>query len=208
MALLLHATIRHPEVPLFPPNVRDLIPEGSTTIPPSKITTAQTAQSTKQAAPLQTHPILSPPNGHNSTSGGNSDLDPAEAQLLGEIKRTAPASPPKSHPPTHALAPTPTPITTTNPLHPDPDPAILSPPTNNAGDQLDDYDDSYDTDPPAHYPKAGNGLARTLRPDSEDLGWLVDDNFEVFSHGWKADGSAVGADGGFGGMEGVEGGKA
>lgn len=61
--------------------------------------------------------------------------------------------------------------------------------------QADDYDDGYDTDPPAHYPKAGNGLARTLRPESEDLQWLVDDNFEVFSHGWKGDGSGIGADG-------------
>ena len=40
----------------------------------------------------------------------------------------------------------------------------------------------YDTDPPAHYPKPGNGLARTLQPDFEDLEHLVDDNFEVFSH--------------------------
>ncbi|KAH7138918.1 CoA-transferase family III domain-containing protein [Dendryphion nanum] len=59
----------------------------------------------------------------------------------------------------------------------------------------DEFDDGYDTDPPAHYPKAGNGLARTLRPEIEDLPWLVDDNFEVFSHGWKGDGSGVGADG-------------
>jgi hypothetical protein len=81
-------------------------------------------------------------------------------------------------------------------------------PTNHAGDQLDDYDDGYDTDPPAHYPKPGHGLARTLRPESEDLGWLVDDNFEVFSHGWKADGSGVGADGTFTNMEGVESGRA
>lgn len=42
--------------------------------------------------------------------------------------------------------------------------------------------DGYDTDPPAHYPKPGNGLSRTLRPDFEDLEHLVDDNFEVFSH--------------------------
>jgi len=42
--------------------------------------------------------------------------------------------------------------------------------------------DGYDTDPPAHYPKPGNGLARTLQPEFEDLEHLVDDNFEVFSH--------------------------
>jgi hypothetical protein len=62
-----------------------------------------------------------------------------------------------------------------------------------AGNQYDE-DDGYDTDPPAHYPKAGNGLARAMRPESEDLQWLVDDNFEVFSHGWKGDGSGLGAD--------------
>ena len=62
-----------------------------------------------------------------------------------------------------------------------------------AGNQYED--DGYDTDPPAHYPKPGNGLARTLRPESEDLNWLVDDNFEVFSHGWKGDGTGLGADG-------------
>ena len=60
--------------------------------------------------------------------------------------------------------------------------------------------DGYDTDPPAHYPKAGNGLARTMRPESEDLQWLVDDNFEVFSHGWKGDGNGVGADGSLNGL--------
>ena len=63
-----------------------------------------------------------------------------------------------------------------------------------AGNRYEE-DDGYDTDPPAHYPKAGQGLARTLRPESEDLQWLVDDNFEVFSHGWKGDGSELGADG-------------
>lgn len=63
-----------------------------------------------------------------------------------------------------------------------------------AGNRYEE-DDGYDTDPPVHYPKAGQGLARTMRPESEDLQWLVDDNFEVFSHGWKGDGSGLGADG-------------
>ncbi|KIW08140.1 hypothetical protein, variant [Verruconis gallopava] len=51
----------------------------------------------------------------------------------------------------------------------------------NAGDAEEPYD-GYDTDPPAHYPKAGNGLARTLPPETEDLDWLVDENDDVFSH--------------------------
>jgi hypothetical protein len=63
-----------------------------------------------------------------------------------------------------------------------------------AGNQYEE-DDGYDTDPPTRYVKAGNGLARTMRPESEDLQWLVDDNFEVFSHGWKGDGTGMGADG-------------
>ena len=46
----------------------------------------------------------------------------------------------------------------------------------------EDHYDGYETDPPQHYPKAGNGLARTLPPESEDLPWLIDDNFEVFAH--------------------------
>lgn len=55
-------------------------------------------------------------------------------------------------------------------------------------DTEDPYGDGYDSDPPAHYPRPGNGLARTLRPESEDLQWLVDDNLEVFSHVYTNDG--------------------
>lgn len=62
----------------------------------------------------------------------------------------------------------------------------------------DPYNDGYDTDPPAHYPKPGQGLARTLRPESEDLQWLEDDNMDVFSHMYGGDQSLLngfGADG-------------
>ncbi|KAI9660061.1 MAG: Integrator complex subunit 12 [Bathelium mastoideum] len=45
--------------------------------------------------------------------------------------------------------------------------------------------DAYDSDPPAHFPKPGHGLK--LRPDNDDLEWLIDDNFEVFSHVYKVD---------------------
>ncbi|KAF2814963.1 uncharacterized protein BDZ99DRAFT_408512 [Mytilinidion resinicola] len=65
--------------------------------------------------------------------------------------------------------------------------------------------DGYDTDPPAHYPKAGNGLARTMRPESEDLQWLVDDNFEVFNHNWKGENETGAASGGLQASNGVEG---
>lgn len=104
-------------------------------------------------------------------------MDLAEAQLLSEIQHST-DTPTAAHKGT-AFAST-LPVFANN---------------GTANQQLDEYDDEYDTDPPAHYPKAGNGLARTLRPVSEDLQWLVDDNFEVFSHGWKGDGSGVGADG-------------
>lgn len=69
-------------------------------------------------------------------------------------------------------------------------PATLKPPGQTQDPLAIDVDadadvepyDGYDTDPPAHYPKPGNGLARTLRPEAEDLEWLVDEDEEVFSH--------------------------
>lgn len=36
----------------------------------------------------------------------------------------------------------------------------------------------YDEDLP--YPKAGNGIV--LPPESEDMEWLIDDDYETFSH--------------------------
>jgi hypothetical protein len=61
--------------------------------------------------------------------------------------------------------------------------------------------DGYDTDPPAHYPKPGNGLARTLRPEAEDQEWLVDENEDVFSHQVRPLG--LGLNGGDVGMSGT-----
>jgi len=40
------------------------------------------------------------------------------------------------------------------------------------------FEDGYDEDLP--YPKAGNGII--LPPESEDLEWLLDDDYETFSH--------------------------
>jgi hypothetical protein len=45
---------------------------------------------------------------------------------------------------------------------------------------VENHYDGYETDPPAHYPKPGNGLARTLPPEADDVPWLLDDNFDVF----------------------------
>lgn len=148
VSLLLHATIRHPELPIFPSNVADLIPDASTIVsqprPAPSSTTIQTVASTVT-------PSAQTPNTSASSS---------EAQVLREMGMRA-------------------------------QPRVT---LDMAGNRYEE-DDGYDTDPPAHYPKAGQGLARTLRPESEDLQWLVDDNFEVFSHAWKGDGSGLGADG-------------
>ncbi|USP73732.1 sphingoid long-chain base transporter rsb1 [Curvularia clavata] len=173
VGLLLTATIRHPELPVFPPNVRSLIPEASGTKPQlqqhqqqeqktNQVSSA--SESSLQYQPsrpaFQQPPATSPAN--NATpqlsSHSHSELDTVDARNLGDnINQSR----------------------TTMDL---------------AGNQYDE-DDGYDTDPPAHYPKAGNGLARNMRPESEDLNWLVDDNFEVFSHSWKGDGTGMGADG-------------
>ncbi|KAF2828331.1 hypothetical protein CC86DRAFT_346460 [Ophiobolus disseminans] len=171
--LLLIATVRHPELPIYPPNVQSLIP----TIPDVKHQPPPPAPVPQRfPQPQYQHPsafqhssLTSPPNGHTPTGqiphshnfSSHSDMDPSEAQLLGESRDQ-----PQQRPVTMDLA----------------------------GHQYEE-DDGYDTDPPAHYPKAGQGFARTLRPESEDLNWLVDDNFEVFSHGWKGDGTGMGADG-------------
>lgn len=174
MTLLLHATIRHPELPLFPPDIDDFIVDESkkpvkylpaleAPIPPNPIAKPVSAASSQNGlGRTSTTP-------HNLGTANSSDVDAAEAQLLGEISRSHVQTPRNSTPK-----------------------AVDS--TAQAMD-VDEYDDGYDTDPPAHYPKAGNGLARTMRPESEDLQWLVDDNFEVFSHGWKGDGTGLGADG-------------
>lgn len=39
-------------------------------------------------------------------------------------------------------------------------------------------DTGYDEDLP--YPKAGNGIV--LPPEREDMAWLIDDDYETFSH--------------------------
>ncbi|KAF2735075.1 hypothetical protein EJ04DRAFT_576458 [Polyplosphaeria fusca] len=219
VSLLLHATVRHPELPLFPPNIEDLISDDPSAllakIPPTK--PLPTIPAHAHHAPTHSRP--SPPNGVNSTSGtprsqhmgtDSSEIDPAEAQLLGEIRRshqtlnqalhsTNSHTIPTSHAHPQTINPTSTSLSKPHHQLHTPAPAVdaLHNMTVNAplDAQLDELDDGYDTDPPAHYPKAGNGLARTMRPESEDLQWLVDDNFEVFSHGWKGDGSGVGADG-------------
>ncbi|KAF2852837.1 hypothetical protein T440DRAFT_516134 [Plenodomus tracheiphilus IPT5] len=176
VGLLLTASIRHPELPMFPPDVQSLVPRtaSSNSQPQLESNIQRFPQPQSQYQPPSafhhTALVTSPPNMHTPTRqtpqshnfSSRSETDPAEAQILGGYHSQQPGHP-----------------RTTMDL---------------AGNQYDE-DDGYDTDPPAHYPKPGNGLARTLRPESEDLNWLVDDNFEVFSHGWKGDGTGLGADG-------------
>ncbi|KAH6616751.1 hypothetical protein C7974DRAFT_51494 [Boeremia exigua] len=147
VSLLLHATIRHPELPVFPPNIADHLPNPSTA-----------SQSQPPAITAAIPPIVSTATPLVHTP--NTTASSSEAQVLREMGMRA-------------------------------QPRVT---LDMAGNRYEE-DDGYDTDPPTHYPKAGQGLARTLRPESEDLQWLVDDNFEVFSHGWKGDGSGLGADG-------------
>lgn len=148
VSLLLHATIRHPELPIFPPNVAAFLPDTSTV--------------TSQPRPLPYHAPTQP---------------------------TVPAITPLAQTPNMSTSSAETQVLQDSSMRPQPRVTL-----DMAGNQYEE-DDGYDTDPPAHYPKAGQGLARTMRPESEDLQWLVDDNFEVFSHGWKGDGSGLGADG-------------
>lgn len=50
----------------------------------------------------------------------------------------------------------------------------------------------FDVDDPAvNYPKQGYGLGRTLPPERDDLSWLVDDNYEVYSHVYQTDPQAA-----------------
>lgn len=206
VSLLLHALVRHPELPIFPPNIDNLIPSRSTTTastktkPPPAFAASSSSRPPPPPAthqittPLPNQTITSPPtNGLTPTihtprslnhATDSSEMDPAEAQLLNEIDH--------SHRPDHQPSPF-KPAASSHNITNFPPTTTDKPRSTNTND--DEFDDGYDTDPPAHYPKAGNGLARTLRPEIEDLPWLVDDNFEVFSHGWKGDGSGVGADG-------------
>ncbi|KAH9872053.1 hypothetical protein J1614_006313 [Plenodomus biglobosus] len=182
--LLVTATIHHPELPIFPPHVNLL---NSRTImshnqqPPTVPPLPPFPQSQTQYQPpsafhhssfVTSPPNMHPPPGQTPQSNNFSSRSETHAAEARVLDEYPSQAPGQAHP------------RTTIDL---------------AGNQYDE-DDGYDTDPPAHYPKPGNGLARTLRPESEDLNWLVDDNFEVFSHGWKGDGTGLGADGTLDGM--------
>ncbi len=77
----------------------------------------------------------------------------------------------------NASAPTTAPAATISPsVHTAPDPDA------EPDAEYEQDHEHYSDDPPTHYPKPGNGLAATMRPEAEDLHWLVDDNTDVFQH--------------------------
>ncbi|PNS15796.1 Pantothenate kinase [Sphaceloma murrayae] len=51
----------------------------------------------------------------------------------------------------------------------------------------DELETGYESDPPAHYPIPGQGLAATLPPERNHLSFLVDDNHAVYTHLFQSD---------------------
>ncbi|KAL1636502.1 hypothetical protein SLS56_001085 [Neofusicoccum ribis] len=176
----------HPDLSVFAPNARNLI--GAIGSLASQVGANATNHATADGATIQTNHNLSL-NQTNFATNNTQTVNPAKTTSIPPPSTTAAATNvPPSLPPT---------TTTLNQNH---SPSLhLVPEPEDAGidDAEDPYGDGYDSDPPAHYPKPGNGLARTLRPESEDLQWLVDDNLEVFSHVYTTDGGS-GALNGFG----------
>ncbi|TKA72383.1 hypothetical protein B0A49_03420 [Cryomyces minteri] len=164
VSLLLHATTLDPKLPVFTPKARSLVSAASEFNPSNAplIPTPLVTQSSTSA----TAPHISALNSH-SLPVTRSPLTAAQRSTAAPTSST---SDPPATPATSALIQQP-------PRSPTPPPAAEDP---------EPYD-GYDTDPPAHYPKPGHGLARQMRPESEDLQWLVDDNFEVFSHIYQVD---------------------
>lgn len=190
--LLLHASSIHPDLALFPPSLRsrDQATHGAETMNTPGDATSETPPDTIRVAML---PPQQPATTNNATTmpqPSSSYLPPNPPQPLHNfaVPQSQPPAPQTQHPP-------PSHQPTSLPHHqprPAPGPPSLSPEPEHDPDAYD----GYDTDPPAHYPKPGNGLARPLRPESEDLQWLVDDNFEVFSHMYKSGDGGDGGDGG------------
>ncbi|KAK7554663.1 hypothetical protein IWX49DRAFT_164296 [Phyllosticta citricarpa] len=159
--LLLHATDLSPNLPLFPSNARSLIPSAINSNTDSTPSSHIAFSITNPAA------ILSTDKASFST---NSLLSTNNTTLTSSNDAAPPVQPPGT--------------TSSGSLHPTVSKAEVEAEAVAAAatDLGDPYNDGYDTDPPAHYPKPGQGLARTLRPESEDLQWLEDDNMDVFSH--------------------------
>jgi len=153
VSLLLRASTKHPDIPIFAPSSR----------PKSSHHTSK--------APSQ--PFLSNP--------------PSTAPQNGFA--------PPSQPPTNPAQPQfqPPPSAQTTAVGPQRPPDLQ---TDENGDYYTEtigtvyyYDDgtTEEAAPAHHFPRPGHGLAKTLPPEQDDIQWLVDDNFEVYSHIYQTD---------------------
>ena len=114
-----------------------------------------------------------------------------------------PAANGHAHPPASSQPSTIAPTETTLPTAPPPAIHTTTGLANATTDFVDNADEGYGPEEhPAHYPRPGQGLMRTLPPEQEDLQWLVDDDdrFGVFSHMYQVDPHAAssGMNGGIG----------
>ncbi|OJD39808.1 phd finger containing protein phf1 [Diplodia corticola] len=179
--LLLHATDIYHDLPVFAPNSRSLA--GATGAAARQFGATMTNHAMTDSAAIQTNHSAALNNANFATSHNQTQtINPATTTSVPPPSALAISS-------TSSITPA---ATTLNQTH---SPStLLDPEPEDAGvDEADDPygdGDGYDSDPPAHYPKPGHGLARTLRPESEDLQWLVDDNLEVFSHVYTNDGQS------------------
>ncbi|KAK8169427.1 hypothetical protein IWX90DRAFT_177183 [Phyllosticta citrichinensis] len=164
--LLLRAIDLSPSLPLFPPNARSLIP--------SAVSSKTKSTPSSQIALDTTNP--SDISSTNKASFSANSLLPITTATLTSSNDAAPPGQSPGTPSSGSLLPNVTKVE-----------SEAAAAAAAAADLGDPYNDGYDTDPPAHYPKPGQGLARTLRPESEDLQWLEDDNMDVYSHMYGGD---------------------
>ncbi|EON64593.1 hypothetical protein W97_03826 [Coniosporium apollinis CBS 100218] len=179
ISLLVQASAAHPSLALFPPDLKSRLPmtSGADELPDAPSALPQepsqpTANPIPTPAPSSAAP---PPTNYTSVAS----LAPGVTAPASTSTTTQPQPPPPLDPALNT--PSAAPTTTTNPTSapaPAPDPSADA----EADAEYEQEADHYSDDPPAHYPKPGNGLAATMRPEAEDLHWLVDDNSEVFQH--------------------------
>ncbi|KAB8289665.1 hypothetical protein EYC80_010578 [Monilinia laxa] len=176
VALLVKASILHPDMPIFPANPH----------PPQPRQPQNASRST-------TNNITQPfPPSATSTAGLFSRAESNPNATINFIRKIAPNAGPSN------IAPSPM-FTTSFPPAPTFTHASSAPPTlppqaptnttsngnaNGTGNGQDLGQESRESTPNSPpYPKAGTGLMSKLGPDDEDIDWLVDNgDFEAFSH--------------------------
>lgn len=187
--LLLYATDVNPDLAVFAQNAHNLI--GATGAVVRPVASNATNNATPDGIIVQT-------NHHSGLNNASFVTSNTQTQTINPAKTTS-IPPPSTLAISSTTASLPPSATTLNHGHLPSTMLAPAPDDSGVGDPEDPYGDGYDSDPPAHYPKPGHGLARTLRPESEDLQWLVDDNLEVFSHVYTNDSQSglngFGADG-------------